>query len=640
LNAYRQFCPNESPNRRTHDESIHRSNLESNVKLPRIDLPHFDGTSKDWPAFRDSFVSLIHENQTLSDIHKFQYLLSATKGEANALVRTLPLTEINYSIIWNKLLSRFDNKRLLASMYIDEIMNFENLTFESPAKLRQLLDTVNENISALERIRLSDSLGDFIIFQTVIKKLDKRTRHLFEEEYSKDEFPTLENLKYFLTNHCKAIEAAHCNDAKPKPVGPKVNLKFNKAQPATNPAVRLGQNNKSFVSNTGSSSSPTCIYCTEDHVVYRCPRFDALTSQQRKEFVRSKRICFNCLSPSHMIDKCHSTNTCRVCNQRHHTLLHLTQTSKPAANSDKPTPNSASDTNINPANTSQPQHAGLGLTVNTGISNETNVKQSVTLLGTIKLNIQDKFGNFKLFRALVDPGSQLSFITENCVRELGLPRQRYHLPITGLSQTPVNATKGVVNCLLKPNNHNQPNILATAVVLEKITSPLPTCSIPTEVRQAFKTLDLADDEFDIPGQIDFLLGADLYPHTFDGGRLHSPVGLPTPYHSVFGWVLIGPTHVNLVSVASDHDLGLGQTSHLCTLDNNSLDMHIKQFWELEEFPKTFHASDDDKFCEDHFLKTHTRDAESGRYIVKLPFREDAPELGSSFQTAVSRLRSL
>ncbi|XP_054280545.1 uncharacterized protein LOC128998440 [Macrosteles quadrilineatus] len=267
-------------------------------------------------------------------------------------------------------------------------------------------------------------------------------------------------------------------------------------------------------------------------------------------------------------------------------------------------------------------------------------KQSVTLLGTLKLGIQDMTGQFKCFRALVDPGSQLSFITETCVRSLALPRQRYHLPIKGLSQVPVNATKGIVNCLLKPKHQNQPTIPATAVILEKITSPLPTCSISSEVREAFQNLDLADDEFDVPGPIDFLLGADLYPDIFDGGRLQSPTGFPTPYHSVFGWVLIGKAQINLLSDATTYASSLGLTSHLCTFDNNSLDIQLKQFWELEEFPKIFHSSDNDKFCEDHFIKNHTRDPDSGRYIVKLPFIENAPELGSSYQNATSRLRSL
>lgn len=53
----------------------------------------------------------------------------------------------------------------------------------------------------------------------------------------------------------------------------------------------------------------------------------------------------------------------------------------------------------------------------------------------------------------------------------------------GLSQTPVNATKRIVNCLLKPSYDSQPVIPATAVDLGKITSLLvPTCSIDAEAK--------------------------------------------------------------------------------------------------------------------------------------------------------------
>lgn len=91
LTASRQFCLNESFRSPQLDESTSNSNHDASVKLPPIEIPNFEGSLKNWPSFKDCYVSLIHENQTLSDVHKFQYLISVTKGDANLLVRTLPL---------------------------------------------------------------------------------------------------------------------------------------------------------------------------------------------------------------------------------------------------------------------------------------------------------------------------------------------------------------------------------------------------------------------------------------------------------------------------------------------------------------------------------------------------------------------
>lgn len=96
----------------------------------------------------------------------------------------------------------------------------------------------------------------FRIFHFALyNKLDKRTRRFLpvEEENLQTEFPTLEKLKTYLSNHCKAVEVAQGNDFKPKPVGPKSNLKPSYDRlPTTMPAVRVGQGqsvHRSFVSN-------------------------------------------------------------------------------------------------------------------------------------------------------------------------------------------------------------------------------------------------------------------------------------------------------------------------------------------------------------------------------------------------------
>lgn len=157
LTASRQFSPNESFRSPRLDDSTSRFNHDASLKLPPIEIPHFDGSLKNWPALKNCYISFIHENQSLSNVHKFQYLISVTKGDANSLVCTLPLTDVNYRIILKKLLIRFDNKRVLAVHYLDEILNFETLDYESAFKLRQLIDTLTKILSAIERIDLPGS---------------------------------------------------------------------------------------------------------------------------------------------------------------------------------------------------------------------------------------------------------------------------------------------------------------------------------------------------------------------------------------------------------------------------------------------------------------------------------------------------
>lgn len=407
---------------------------------------------------------------------------------------------------------------------------------------------------------------------------------MFEEKYAQTEFPTLDNLQKFLQNHCKAMEASQGNDMKTsKSISPTnkstINTKYGTAV------------NKSFVSHTNevpAQPNPTCIYCSQSHIVFKCPMFCNLSPEQRKEFVKSKKVCFNCLSNLHMINKCTSSKTCRKCGKRHHTYIHVDTKS---FNDIKPKSDKSSNVSIaddqqvqnKESNSSCPPSTSTSSSFNT-ISSCHSENHSYTLLGTVQMNVQDSTGQYQVVRGLVDPGSQLSFITESCVRKLNLPKQKYNLPIMGLSQTPVNNTKGLVHCILKPIYEKQQCVHAKAVVLDKITSPLPSCILTPDIKQRFKHLHLADTDFDKPGKIDFLLGADLYPFIFDGGRINTSSGSPTPFHSIFGWVLIGEiSNASTNLIDNSHII----TTHLCISENPcNLDKQLKQFWELEEVPKS------------------------------------------------------
>ena len=51
---------------------------------------------------------------------------------------------------------------------------------------------------------------------------------------------------------------------------------------------------------------------------------------------------------------------------------------------------------------------------------------------------------------------------------------------------------------------------------------------------------------------------------------------------------------------------------------------LKKFWEEQEIPSTHPSSTEDEICERFYTRT-TRRHENGRYIVRLPFREEYPD---------------
>ncbi|CAL1688678.1 unnamed protein product [Lasius platythorax] len=65
------------------------------------------------------------------------------------------------------------------------------------------------------------------------------------------------------------------------------------------------------------------------------------------------------------------------------------------------------------------------------------------------------------------------------------------------------------------------------------------------------------------------------------------------------------------------------------------------FWELEEYKnKKTRLSKEEQYCEDYFINTITRDASSGRFVVRLPFRGNKDQLGRSRDIAMKRFNHL
>lgn len=103
---------------------------EKLVRLPTIQLPKFNGSYDSWLEFRDTFTSLIHSDSNIDVINKFHYLRASLEGSAAVVIDSIEFSSSNYSIAWNLLCERFDNKRLLIQNHVTDLFNIEAITRE------------------------------------------------------------------------------------------------------------------------------------------------------------------------------------------------------------------------------------------------------------------------------------------------------------------------------------------------------------------------------------------------------------------------------------------------------------------------------------------------------------------------------
>ncbi|KAJ8945348.1 hypothetical protein NQ318_009744 [Aromia moschata] len=70
----------------------------SSEKLPVYST--FEGKSLEWLEFRDTYVSLIHNNDSLNDVQKFHYLRASLKGPADQIIKSFEFSANNYQSAW------------------------------------------------------------------------------------------------------------------------------------------------------------------------------------------------------------------------------------------------------------------------------------------------------------------------------------------------------------------------------------------------------------------------------------------------------------------------------------------------------------------------------------------------------------
>lgn len=89
-----------------------------NRKLPPLKLVSFDGTPSKWSSFYENFKSLIHDNPQLSEAEKVQYLIGCLSDKALTVCSGIVPTAVNYLIIWNALLEKYQDQFTLINLSI------------------------------------------------------------------------------------------------------------------------------------------------------------------------------------------------------------------------------------------------------------------------------------------------------------------------------------------------------------------------------------------------------------------------------------------------------------------------------------------------------------------------------------------
>nr|XP_029708291.1 uncharacterized protein LOC115254764 [Aedes albopictus] len=427
---------------------------------------------------------------------------------------------------------------------------------------------------------------------------------------------------------------------------------------------------KSISTHVATEVTNKCPLCKDAHPLFKCDQFVGMEVKQRFEMVKRNGLCINCLKGSHLAKNC-SSESCRNCSKKHHTLLHLpslavaakpssSQTtlacstaasevippaqpqvssnssvvashsfSSPPSRSQQPPVGAISSGPVNsfsysvvvapspsPVDPSAPQSIGKSLELHSSPVASCVVPQSVPVcapcdevfLSTVAVKVKDSNGNPRYVPL---------------ARKLELKRDRISIDVSGIGQGIVHIRSKVL--IRISSRFGGLDYSLECLVIPQITVTLPSKHIDISDWNLPNNVPLADPRFNISSGVDILVGGELFYSLMLSHTINLRTGLPILQKTVFGYVVAGR-----LSTAS-------RTSPIRVVSaTTSLDNKLQRFWEVENFDGYKAMTPLEEACEEHFRSTVSRTSD-GRYMVRLPVRDEMVQLlGDSFAVAQRR----
>ena len=175
----------------------------SDMILPQLNIPKFDGDIQEWKSFQSMFVSAVKDNVSYSGSRKLQFLKSILGPKALKHINYLDICDQHFDEAWKILEDRYDNKKDLIMSHLKVLFEQDQLTSENATNLRSLIDTTKECLHSLKVLGAPTEHWDYIVVYIILGKLDFGSRRNWELSLASNELPTLNKLIDFFNIRTK-----------------------------------------------------------------------------------------------------------------------------------------------------------------------------------------------------------------------------------------------------------------------------------------------------------------------------------------------------------------------------------------------------------------------------------------------------
>jgi hypothetical protein len=118
------------------------STCQVQVRLPKIELPTFDGDILCLQSYYQSVKVSIVDNSALADVQKLEYIMRSLKGVAAESVKGFSKVAENYESVLSTLKERFGHLRLILDAHMRGLIHLPRLSAEDATSMRVFYDKV------------------------------------------------------------------------------------------------------------------------------------------------------------------------------------------------------------------------------------------------------------------------------------------------------------------------------------------------------------------------------------------------------------------------------------------------------------------------------------------------------------------
>ena len=275
-----------------------------------------------------------------------------------------------------------------------------------------------------------------------------------------------------------------------------------------------------------------------------CEKFIKKNLQERKEFVSTNKLCWNCLSKAHFVKQCKSKYRCKIdkCGKHHHSLLHEPE----------------------PPDKKHPQE-NKGQTLPVLVNSHHKGNCYLQVIPLILTN-----GSFKVkTNALLDSGSDSTLVSQDTADKLRLNGENRQLQISNVFNTQISHLSKLVEFNISSDMHPNPIKVSHSWVVPNLD--LPKSKILQNIHDwpHLRDIKIPTNNYNVT----VLIGTDMPQRHLQEDTRIGETNDPIAVKTTLGWVLMGRKNsVNKINA-----------NRLVTDENINLDQQLEKFWTIESY---------------------------------------------------------